>query len=595
MLEEALGARSPGHRQVIGDRRRGRRRQEPPVRGVRASAVGRSGIPVYHIAGQAHAQSIPLLPVLEIMRAYFDIAELDSEQTARERIAGKLLLLDQSFAEDLPLMFDFLAVPDPERPSPRMDPEARQRQLLEPYEAPRPCPERARAWHHGVRGPALARPRERGLPRATTSRRPGNAGADCCSTSGPSTRPRGCRSPTTARSRWRRSTRRRSSRCSGICSARDPSLDGLPRTHPRAHRRQPVLHRGDRAVADRGGQPRGRARQPTRLVGAVEAAAIPASVQAVISARIDRLGEREKAVLQAAAVIGKEFPARCSPESPGTSRRARGGAAALVAGEFVFEQELYPEAVYAFKHPLTQEVAYRSQLGRRRAPCTRRSPGDRGARSGPLDERAALLAHHWETAGQSFEAARWNARAGAWAGRRTRGRRCGTGGEVRELTDLGRLRRDGRARALGADLLPHLRVAPRHLSRRVGDVLQPGRADGLTRATSGLARSCSRSTAGSGGATRAASRVRQAGPPCHRPGGGIRRPCALMIVFRLVVRLFLVGELGEAVTVLDRAMESRRRRPDGRRGDLRRLPARLLLVFKGGVWATRAGSRMDAS
>ena len=88
------------------------------------------GAPVYHTSGQAHTQSVPLMPVLHLMRTYFDIVEQDSDQRARERIAGKLLLLDQRFADDLPLLFDFLAVPDPERPAPRMDPEARQRQLL---------------------------------------------------------------------------------------------------------------------------------------------------------------------------------------------------------------------------------------------------------------------------------------------------------------------------------------------------------------------------------------------------------------------------------------------------------------------------------
>jgi class 3 adenylate cyclase len=88
------------------------------------------GTPVYHLAGQAHAKSVPLLPLLQFLRSYFEISERDSERTARERIAGKLLLLDKSFDEDLPLIFDFLAVPDPLRPVTRMDPEARQRQLL---------------------------------------------------------------------------------------------------------------------------------------------------------------------------------------------------------------------------------------------------------------------------------------------------------------------------------------------------------------------------------------------------------------------------------------------------------------------------------
>ena len=70
------------------------------------------------------------MPVMHMMRSYFDITEQDSEQKARERIAGKLLLLDESMVEDLPLIFDFLAVPDPERPAPGMDAEARRRQLL---------------------------------------------------------------------------------------------------------------------------------------------------------------------------------------------------------------------------------------------------------------------------------------------------------------------------------------------------------------------------------------------------------------------------------------------------------------------------------
>src|SRR4029077_1376492 len=91
----------------------------------------RRGIPVYEAQGQAHGREIPFLPVLQMMRSYFGITESDSDQQARERIAGRVLLLDASFAESLPLLFDFLAVPDPQRPAPHMDPEARQRALLE--------------------------------------------------------------------------------------------------------------------------------------------------------------------------------------------------------------------------------------------------------------------------------------------------------------------------------------------------------------------------------------------------------------------------------------------------------------------------------
>ena len=51
--------------------------------------------------------------MLEVFRAYFGIAERDDDRTAREKIAGRLLLLDESFREVLPVLFDFLGVPDP--------------------------------------------------------------------------------------------------------------------------------------------------------------------------------------------------------------------------------------------------------------------------------------------------------------------------------------------------------------------------------------------------------------------------------------------------------------------------------------------------
>jgi predicted ATPase len=93
----------------------------------------------------------------------------------------------------------------------------------------------------------------------------------------------------------------------------------------------------------------------------------------VLAARIDRLAEREKAVLQAAAVIGKEFSEPTLRAALGATRELPPGelAAALAAlerAEFVYEQALYPVAEYAFKHPLTREVAY---LGARRAACAR--------------------------------------------------------------------------------------------------------------------------------------------------------------------------------------------------------------------------------
>ena len=204
-----------------------------------------------------------------------------------------------------------------------------------------------------------------------------------------------------------------------------PEHAGLADGDPRAHRRQPVLHRGGGAVADRVGASRGHAAAPIGCVTPIERLEVPASVQAVLAARIDRLPEREKQVLQTAAVIGKEFAepilARCSPRPAATlanGELARGARRRSKAREFVYEQALYPVAEYAFKHPLTQEVALGSQLQeRRRQVHAAVARAIEAAHADKLDEHAALLAHHWEEAGEALAAARWHARAATFIGK----------------------------------------------------------------------------------------------------------------------------------------------------------------------------------
>jgi class 3 adenylate cyclase len=91
------------------------------------------GLAVLEAQALAHGRSIPLRPMLEMFRQRFGISERDSDLAAREKIAGVLLLLDPGFAEVLPAMFEFMGVPDPTRPAPRIDPEAAQRRMLEHF------------------------------------------------------------------------------------------------------------------------------------------------------------------------------------------------------------------------------------------------------------------------------------------------------------------------------------------------------------------------------------------------------------------------------------------------------------------------------
>src|SRR5262249_60877549 len=90
---------------------------------------------------------------------------------------------------------------------------------------------------------------------------------------------------------------------------------------------------------------------------------------------------------------------------------------ALTSAEFLYQEALYPEAEYSFKHPLTQEIAYRSQLAERRAQVHAAiARATEELESGKLGERAALLAYHWEQAGEAREAAKWDRPAAGGGG-----------------------------------------------------------------------------------------------------------------------------------------------------------------------------------
>ena len=104
-----------------------------------------------------------------------------------------------------------------------------------------------------------------------------------------------------------------------------------------------------------------------RLAQALPTIQVPATVQAVLAARIDRLPPEDKWLLQTAAVIGHEVPLpllQAIGEVPQDALRH--SLAHLQAAEFLYETRLFPELEYTFKHALTHEVAYGSLLQERR-------------------------------------------------------------------------------------------------------------------------------------------------------------------------------------------------------------------------------------
>jgi class 3 adenylate cyclase/tetratricopeptide (TPR) repeat protein len=93
---------------------------------------------------------------------------------------------------------------------------------------------------------------------------------------------------------------------------------------------------------------------------------IPASIQDIIMARIDRLPEEQKDALQIAAVIGREFAARLFERIAESKDRATDALGELVGLELIYQTQFYPELAYMFKHALTHDVAYNSLLTSKR-------------------------------------------------------------------------------------------------------------------------------------------------------------------------------------------------------------------------------------
>ncbi len=420
------------------------------------------GIPVYEAHAVAHGKAVPLLPVLEFWRRYFGITDQDGAQTARDKIAGRMVLLDPQLADALPLMFDYLGVPDPERPAARVEPEARQRaiaDLMRRLGRARSQREPAvlvfedlhwldAASEQYVESLADAVPAARTL--LLVNFRPEfHAGW--------------------MQKSWYHQLPLLPLGPEAIeqllldLLGSDPSLGGLRAlVRERTGGNPFFIEEVVQSLVDQGVLVRaGAVPVLTRPVTEIQ---IPPTVQAVLAARIDRLGEREKRVLQTAAVVGKTFTESilqrvlgAAGEAPLPAAELAAALRALTQAEFLYEQAIYPEAEYAFKHPLTQEVAYGAQLAARRArvhAAVAWALEDLGAER--LGERAALLAYHWEAAADTAQAARWHRRAAEWAGSNNTEEALRHWRRVRELLDT--LPRSRKTMAEGAAVRGQLMV-----------------------------------------------------------------------------------------------------------------------------------------
>jgi adenylate cyclase len=374
------------------------------------------GMQVFESRAVAHGKNIPFLPILELMRAFFGITLEDDDRSAREKIAGRMVLLDLGFADALPLLFDFLGVAESQQTPLRIEPDARQRQLLtvirkviQNVSEDRPTITLIEDlhWMDDASGEFLeqmveAREGTRNL--LLLNFRP-EYHADWMQKS------------------WYRQIPLTPLGPEAIGElladllGDDPSIAELAGPIHERTAGNPFFTEEVAQTLIESGHLEGE-RGAYRLATPFDRLEVPATVQSVLAARIDRLPEREKQLLQVASVIGKDFPEPLLAEVAEIDRDdLKTALAELRRAEFIHEQAIYPVAEYSFKHPLTQEVALGSQLADRRrtvhaaiARAIERQDVEH------LDERAPLLAHHFEEGGDAVAALRWHQRAANWVG-----------------------------------------------------------------------------------------------------------------------------------------------------------------------------------
>ena len=381
------------------------------------------GVEVFTTYCEAHAGDIPFHAVARLLRAVFGVTGTDAE-TARARLRARL---DGAPADDLLLLDDLLGIRDPETPAPDIDPDARRRRLtslINTASLARTTPtvyviEDAH-WIDDVSDSMLADfiaviPQTPSL--VVTTYRPEYHGELT----------RLPRSQTIALAPLNNS--QTTSLITELLGG-DPSIGGLAtRIADRAAGNPFFAEEIVRDLAERGVID-GR-RGAYVADGDIADITVPSTLHATIAARVDRLAATAKRTLNAAAAIGSRFSADLVGRLVDDTDLP-----ALVEAELVDQVAFTPHAEYEFRHPLIRTVAYDSQLKSSRADLHRRlATAIELQDPAALDENAALIATHYEAAGDLTAAYGWHMRAGGWSSFRDLAAATTSWGSARQVAD----------------------------------------------------------------------------------------------------------------------------------------------------------------
>ena len=367
----------------------------------------------------SYGKATAFLPLIDLLRAYFQIEARDEARKIREKVTGKLLSLDRALELSLPALLWLLDAPADDPQWQRLDPSQRRQQTLD-----------------GIKRLLLRESQVQPLLLVFEDLHWIDAETQAFLDSMVESLP-------TARllllvnyrpeyqHAWGSRTYYRQLRIDPLLPEKaeqlleallgnDPGLQPLTRLLIERTEGNPFfLEESVRTLVETkvlAGE-----RGAYRLARASHTLQIPATAQAILAARIDRLAPEEKRLLQTASVVGKDVPfALLRAIAAASDDDLRRGLAHLQRAEFLYETSLFPDLEYTFKHALTHEVAYGGLLtDRRRAIHARIVEAIETLYPERLTEQAERLAHHalrgevWEKAVSYFRqaAARATARS----------------------------------------------------------------------------------------------------------------------------------------------------------------------------------------
>jgi tetratricopeptide (TPR) repeat protein len=349
---------------------------------------------ILETSADSYGQAIPYLPVIELLKSYFQIASCHDTSTLQDKVADKLRTMGRSLASSLPAVLTLLDVPIEDAAWQAIDPLQRRQQLLDTVKRlliresqiqPILLVAENLHWIDGETQ-ALLDSLVEGLPTArllllVTYRPEYHHG-------------------------WTSKTYYTQLRLDPLppgpaqellnsLLGDDVSLVPLMQSLLQRTEGNPFfLEESVQTLVET--HVLVGARGANRLTKPLQNVQVPATVQAVLVARIDRLPPQEKRLLQTAAVIGMEAPCalmQAVAELP--EAELHHGLAHLQAAEFLYEASFFPELTFTFKHALTHEVAYGGLLQeRRRALHARIVEAIERLYAGHLTEQAERLAQH---------------------------------------------------------------------------------------------------------------------------------------------------------------------------------------------------------